>query len=116
MTDKVVNAENLEAVQQVGVVIKLSQPVVWEDVEYNELKLNFENLSGNDIIDIEADFMDYIVGKRNVFVAFKDEHPAYLAVLAAKAAAIHPNFMKKLTAKDFLKVTGASKRFLNGLG
>ncbi|MNO15521.1 hypothetical protein D3C76_51870 [compost metagenome] len=115
MSDKVVNTDNLEEVKQVGVVIKLSRPITWDEVEYKELNLNFDSLSGDDIIDAESDFMDFVVGKKNVFVAFKDEHPAYLAVLAAKAAGIHPNFMKKLAGKDFLKVSGASKRFLNGL-
>lgn len=114
MNDKVINTENLEEVKSTGVVVKLSKSISWEDTEYKELNLKFDNLSGDDIINAESDFMDFVVGKKNVFIAFKDDHPAYLAVLAAKAAGVHPNIMKKLSAKDFLKVTGASKRFLNG--
>lgn len=115
MNDKVVKSEDLVEVQSAEVVIKLSQPVVWEDKEYKELRLNFQRLTGDDIIDAESDFMDFVIGKRNVFVSFKTDHPAYHAVLAAKALGVHPNFMKKLKAADFLKVTGAAKDFLNGL-
>ncbi|MDM5278801.1 phage tail assembly protein [Paenibacillus silvae] len=116
MSDQEKNTENLKEVQQVGVIVKLSRPLLWEDVEYNELKLNFDELSGEDIIDAEGEFIDFVAGKRNVLVAFKNEHPAYHAVLAAKAAGVHPNFMNKLKATDFMKVTGASKRFLNRMG
>ncbi|MNW64743.1 hypothetical protein D3C74_430490 [compost metagenome] len=100
---------------QAGTVVKLSRPITWDDVEYKELKLDFEALSGQDILDVESDFMDFIRGQKNVFVQFKTDHPGYLAVIAAKAASTHPNLMKKLTAKDFLKATGAARDFLSGL-
>ncbi|SMF88149.1 hypothetical protein SAMN05661091_4141 [Paenibacillus uliginis N3/975] len=114
-TEKVVNTENLEEVKQAGTVIKLSRPVVWEDAEIKELRIDIATLSGDDIMDIESDFMDFVRGQRNVYVAFKVDHPGYLAVLAAKGAGVHPNLMKKLSARDFLKATGAAKDFLNGL-
>ncbi|MEK5166221.1 phage tail assembly protein [Paenibacillus sp. FSL R5-0527] len=114
MSEEAVKTEDLQAVQTAGTVIKLSRPILWEDVEYKELILNFEGLSGEDIIDVESDFMEFIRGQKNVYVQFKNDHPGYRAVVAAKAAGVHPNMMKKLTAKDFLKVTGAAKDFLSG--
>lgn len=116
MSEKTVNVDNLEEVKQAGTVIKLSRPVVWEDVEHKELTLRFDSLTGEDVIDAESEFMDFVAGKKNVFVALKDQHPAYLAVLAAKAAGVHPNMTKLLSAKDFKKVTGAAQRFLTDLG
>lgn len=98
------------------VEITLSRSVIWEDEKIEKLSLNFESLSGDDLLDVESEFMDFIQGQKNVFVAFKANHPAYLAVLAAKAAGVHPNLMKKLRAKDFLKATGAAKDFLSDLG
>lgn len=115
MSDKVVSTENLEEIKPAGTVIKLSRPINWEGSDYSELTLDFDQLSGDDILLIESDFMDFIKGQKNVFVAFKGEHPGYHAVTAAKAAGVHPNLMKKLSAKDFLKATGAAKDFLNGL-
>lgn len=115
MSDKIVSTENLEEVKHPGTVVRLSRSVTWEDETITELSFNFDELSGSDIIDVESDFMDFIRGQKNVFVALKTDHPGYLAVLGAKAAGVHPNLMKKLAAKDFLKVTGASKNFLNGL-
>ncbi|MCA4755518.1 phage tail assembly protein [Mycolicibacterium fortuitum] len=115
MSDKVVNTENLEEIKQAGTVIKLSRPIVWEDVEYSELTLDFENLNGDDIMAIESEFLDFVRGQKNVFVAFKGEHPGYHAVAAAKAAGVNPFMLKKLPARDFLKVTGAAKDFLSGL-
>lgn len=115
MSDKVVSTENLEEIKKAGTVVKLSRPFTWEDQEYKELVLNFDGLSGDDIMEIESDFMDFVKGQKNVFVAFKNEHPAYHAVTAAKAAGVNPFMIKKLPARDFLKVTGAAKDFLNGL-
>lgn len=114
MSDKVANTENLEEIKQAGTVIKLSRPISWEETEYKELVLDFDRLSGDDIMAIESDFMDYIKGQKNVFVQFKGEHPGYHAVVAARAAGVNPFMLKKLTARDFLKVTGAAKDFLNG--
>lgn len=105
--------EQLGEVKTYGVVIPLSKPVTWEDEQYTELNLRFDDMSGDDIIKVEEEFYDFVAGVKNVFVHMKNEHPAYHAVLAAKAAGVHPNMMKKLGAPDFMKVTGASKRFLN---
>lgn len=105
-------AEKVELLTSV-VEISLSQSVVWEEQKIEKLSLNFRDLSGDDILNVESEFIDFIEGQKHVFVAFKTDHPSYLAVLAAKAAGVHPNLMKKLRAKDFLKVTGAAKRFLS---
>ncbi|MNW52955.1 hypothetical protein D3C74_304960 [compost metagenome] len=103
----------VEVAQPTGTVIKLSLPVTWEETEYKELHLDFDKLTGEDIIALEADFLVLNQGK-NFLPSFKSEHPAYLAVLAAKSIGVHPNFTKKLNAKDFNKMTGAAKRFLDG--
>ncbi|MFJ2044523.1 hypothetical protein ACIOBL_13000 [Paenibacillus taichungensis] len=116
MVDQEKKIEDLTEVQQAGVVVKLSQPILWEEVEHKEFHLNFDDLSGDDMIDVEGEFIDFIAGKKNVLISMKVDHPAYHAVLAAKAAGVHPNIMKKLKAPDFVKVTGASKRFLNRMG
>ncbi|PAD73912.1 phage tail assembly protein [Paenibacillus campinasensis] len=115
MSDKVVNVENLEEVQSAGTVVKLSRPFVWEDETYTEFNLDFGKLSGEDILKVEGEFINFIRGQKNVFVAFKTEHPAYHAVVAARAAGIDANMLKHLPAKDFLRVTGAAKDFLSSL-
>jgi len=115
MSDKAVSTEKLEEIKPAGRVIKLSRPIVWEDVEYSELTLDFDRLTGDDIMAIESDFMDFIKGQKNVFVQFKGEHPGYHTVVAARAAGVDPFMIKKLSARDFLKVTGAAKDFLNGM-
>ncbi|CAM3300531.1 MULTISPECIES: phage tail assembly protein [Paenibacillus] len=106
--------ENMEEVKPAGRVIKLSRPVNWEDKEYNVLTLDFDGLSGDDMIAIESEFMSFIKGMKGILVAFKTDHPAYLTVVAAKAAGVDPFMLKKLSARDFLKVTGVAKDFLNG--
>lgn len=115
MSEKAVKSEDLQEVTQAGTVVKLSRPISWEGTDYKEFTLNFDGLSGQDILEVESDFMDFIRGQKNVFVQFKNEHPGYLAVIAAKAAGVHPNLMKKLPGKDFLKVTDAARDFLSGL-
>ncbi|MBB3132123.1 hypothetical protein FHS19_006850 [Paenibacillus rhizosphaerae] len=107
--------EELQQTQGAGTVVKLSRPFIWEDTEYKELNLDFEKLSGDDIISLEGDFLEMNQG-RNFLPAFKKDHPAYLAVLAAKAQGVHFNFMKKLPAKDFNTVVDAARNFLNNWG
>lgn len=107
--------DDLQVEQGAGTVIKLSRPFIWEDTEYTELNLDFEKLSGDDIISLESDFLE-MNGQRNFLPAFKSEHPAYLSVLAAKVLGVHFNFLKKLPAKDFNKVVDAARNFLKGWG
>lgn len=111
MSENVVKPE-MQETQEAGTVIKLSRPFTWEEKEYTELRLDFEKLSGDEIMALEADFLAMNEG-RNFLPAFKTDHPAYQAVLAAKALGVHFNFLKKLPAKDFNKVTVAARNFLN---
>ncbi|MBU5672646.1 phage tail assembly protein [Paenibacillus brevis] len=108
-------SENTDTVvqetKQAGTVIKLSRPFTWEGVEYKELDLNFERLTGDEIVSLESDFLALNEGK-NFIPYMKSEHPAYQAVLAAKALGVHYNCMKKLPAKDFNRVTKAARDFL----
>ncbi|MCM3129017.1 phage tail assembly protein [Paenibacillus provencensis] len=106
--------EKVEVKQQANVIV-LPKPIEWEGETITELKLDFDQLTGDDILMVEGEFMDFIAGVKNVFIYYKNEHPGYHAVLAAKAAGVHPNVMKKLKAKEFLKVSGAAKLFLKGL-
>lgn len=111
------NTEQLkeEVAQPKGTAIKLSFPISWEGTDYTELNLNFEKLSGDDIIAIEEDFLTLNQG-RNFHPFLKKEHPAYLAALAARALGVHPNFTKKLAVRDFNKVIGAANLFLTVTG
>lgn len=115
MTENTGKNEELMKGKESAKVITLVEPIVWEDETITELKLDFDQLSGDDILTVEGEFMDFIAGVKNVFIYYKNDHPGYQAVLAAKAAGVHPNVMKKLKGKDFLKVTGAAKLFLKGL-
>ncbi|MGN7360019.1 phage tail assembly protein [Paenibacillus sp. SAF-054] len=103
----------MQETQQAGTVVKLSRPFTWEEKEYTELLLDFEKLSGDEIMSLEADFLELNAGK-NFLISLKKEHPTYQAVLAAKAMGVHFNFLKKLPAKDFNKVTVAARNFLSG--
>lgn len=116
MSEQTVNKEEKIEVTQLTRVITLSKPIVWEDETITELKLDFDQLTGDDILMVEGEFFDYVQGVKNVYVYYKNDHPGYHAVLAAKASAVHPNLMKKLKAKDFLKATGAAKLFLRNMG
>lgn len=108
------NTERVE-VATAGTVIRLSRPFNWDGTEYKELNLNFEKLSGDEMISLESEFLALNEGK-NFNPYLKSEHPAYQAALVAKAIGVHFNFMKNLPAKDFNKVTKAARDFLRDWG
>ncbi len=87
--------------------IKLSKPYTFEGKEYTELKLDFDVLTGRDMIIAEAE-VRVIADPAPVAELSK----SYLAVMAAKAARVPVDLILGLPAKDFSKVTIEVQNFL----
>ncbi|MCM3632932.1 phage tail assembly protein [Paenibacillus camelliae] len=88
---------------------KLSKPVTFEDVEYTELNLDFENLTGGDIASIETQY-NAEGNDQTVFV--KENSKTFLAYVVARAAKVPVQLIFALKAYDFVRVTNKARNFL----
>lgn len=89
--------------------IVFTKPHVFEDKEYKELALNWESLTGRDLI--AASNESRALGDVNLVPELSK---TYLAVVAAKAAHVPMEVIQSLPAKDFTAVTMAVQNFLLG--
>lgn len=81
--------------------VTLSKPITYEDETYNELKLDLESLSGDDLINAD-----------DGSAAVPEYSKAYLARVAAKAAGVPEGVIRKINAKDFTEITALVQNFL----
>ena len=89
--------------------VRLSKPVTWEDIEYDALFLNLEDLTGNDLLQAEKEFTS-----EGGTAPVAELSKAYLAIVAAKAARVPVELIKGLPAKEFSQVTLLVQNFLLG--
>lgn len=90
-----------------GNIFKLSKSVTAEDKEYSELDLNFDALTGEDL---ENAYQEFIASGYNANVV--ELSKPYLAMVVAKAAKVPAFVIRKLSAKDYTKVTVKAQNFL----
>lgn len=89
--------------------IILSSPVEYEDIKKTELVLDLDSLTGDDLANAEAEMQ--LAGIVPVMV---DTSKRYMMFVAAKAAGVPVEFIRKLKASDATKVTLAVQGFLMG--
>lgn len=87
----------------------LLRPITFEDQEVKELTLDFESLSGADLIQAEQ-LAARMPGYRDSFV--KPMNTLYQVCVAAQAAKVVPELIAALKAKDFAAVTLSAANFL----
>ena len=94
--------------------VKLNKPVAYDGETYEELTFDFDSLTGEDAINIEEELA--AEGKPVVIVAaFRSD---YLIRMAARACTkpIGHDIFKKMSLRDYNRVTGAAKSFLLAVG
>ena len=91
------------------ITIKLSQEVEFEGKKYTELSMDYDKLTGRDIMSAEKEAS--VVAGRPVV----DVDKTYQAVLAAKASGVVSDMIFNLPAKDFVSVVGTAQDFLLGI-
>lgn len=89
-------------------VINLKKPLIYDGTEYKSLTINFEELTGQDLLDAEREI---IVTDRNI-APVKEFDKGYLSVVVAKAAKVPTEMVRLLGAKDFSKLTIEAQNFL----
>lgn len=87
--------------------IVLSKTYSFEGKEYTELTLDFDSLTGRDVINAEKEAR--ILGDNTPLPEFSK---TYQAVLAAKAAKVSVDMLMSLNVRDFTLVTLMVQDFL----
>jgi len=89
-------------------VYVLRRPFTFEEQEITELHLDFMKLSGDDILAIER----RILNEGHPMPLVKETSKTFQAYVAAAAAGVQVELIKKLPAKDFSAVTLLAQDFL----
>ena len=88
---------------------KLSKPLTFEEKTYEVLTLDLESLTGADMEQVEREFA--ALGQ---FSGMVETSKIFLAMLAARAAGVRVDLVKKLPLKDYSKLTMQGQTFLFG--
>lgn len=87
--------------------IKLKKAITHKGQEIFTLDIPLEDLTGNDLIDVEKQLMQS--GEVPVVTDF---NKTYLISVAAKAVHIPVEILKSASAKDFTRITNEVRNFL----
>lgn len=98
-----------EAIAAEQNVYVLARPIVFDDQEIKELVLNFDDLTGNDLLQAER-LAERVQGYTPNFVPLTNT--TYQACVVAKASGVVPELILALKAADFSKVTMQAASFL----
>lgn len=87
--------------------IVLSKPIEFNGVSHNELDLELEKLTGNDLIEAEE-----LLRSRGITTGAGDYSRNYLLAVASRALNIAPDALRGLNAKDFTRLINETLIFL----
>lgn len=89
--------------------VKFSQEYTFGSKTLNELNLDFDSLTGFDLLKLENEFKKRIPGFN-----IKEQEDAWYITVAAKVADVKYGDLLQLKARDFVKLTLVMKGFLMG--
>lgn len=123
----VTNEEELKEAQAAGVVNleekkeekeksqnythTFKKPVKIEEKEYKTLTFYFDRLTGDDIEAIEAELQD-----QNKYVLSPEISSVFQSMLAARAAGVASDEIKRLPVGDYMKIKNKARDFLVSAG
>ena len=87
--------------------IKLKKPILHNGGFVHELDIPLENLTGNDLIDVEEQIL-----KTGNPMQTTDFSRVYLISVAARASHMPAEALREMSAHDFAKVTTEVRNFL----
>ncbi len=89
--------------------IQLKKAITHKGNEISTLDINLENLTGNDLIEVEEQILQS--GKLLQSTEFSR---VYLIAVAARALHMPVEILKQMSARDFARVTTEVRNFLMG--
>lgn len=87
------------------------KPVEIEGKKYSSLTFYFENLTGEDIEAVEEELQD-----QNKYVLSPEISSAFQSVLAARAAKVPADEIRRLPARDYMAIKNKARNFLINMG
>ena len=87
--------------------MKLKKPIVFEGKEISDLPIDFDSLTGQDLIDAATEARSR--GDKSPIIELSK---TYQAVVVAKAAKVSSDLIVTLGAKDFSVATNSAQAFL----
>lgn len=91
--------------------IILEKPLKFRGDELRALELNLDDLTGNDLIEVEQQIDNFNDGR---LILLPEYSKKYLIAVAARALHMPVEVLRALNARDFTKLTGAVQIFLTG--
>lgn len=91
-------------------VHKLSKPFTYEEKTYEELVFDWDKLTGNDYLSIEAEMA--AIGKVLVTPEFSGEFMLRMATKACTAERMSSDVLCALPLREFNKIRGKARSFL----
>lgn len=91
--------------------VKLSKPYTFEGKVYEGIKLDFDEMTGADILEAEEEFTQTKT-QTAAQTPLKELSKGYLAFFAARACAQPVDFILGLDGKSFAKITRKAQNFL----
>lgn len=92
-------------------IVPLKSPIEIDGTFFSEIKLDFGNMTGADVLQIDAELK-----AEDHFEGFNSVHNQHVLLkLASKASGILPDDLMKLSIVDFTEVTFTARNFLLGL-
>ncbi|RAV18832.1 phage tail assembly protein [Paenibacillus contaminans] len=90
-------------------VYTFARPVSFEGTEYKEITLDFDKLSGDDILSCDR---QYRAEQRGGSTFTPELDKAYQAYIVARAAGVHVGLIRSASAKDFTRLALRAQNFL----
>lgn len=87
------------------------KPVEIEGKKYSSLTFYFENLTGEDIEAVEEELQD-----QNKYVLSPEISSAFQSMLAARAAKIPADEIRRLPIRDYMAIKNKARNFLINMG
>lgn len=88
-----------------------SKPVTIEGKQYKTLTFYFDNLTGEDIEAVEEEMQD-----QNKYVLSPEISSTFQSMLAARAAKIPADEIRRLPVRDYMQIKNKVRNFLINMG
>lgn len=90
---------------------KFAKPTEIMGRKYESLTFYFEELTGDDVEDVELELQ-----QRNIVVLSAEVSSAFQSAIAAKAAHMASDEIRRLPLRDYMKIKNAARNFLVAVG
>ena len=110
-TNTIQAAEAFQAAQSMNYTHKFNPPVEILGKQYKSLSFYFEELTGEDVEAVELELQ-----QRNIIVLSAEVSSAFQMGIAARAARMPADDLRRLPLRDYMRIKNAARDFLVTVG